>query len=154
MANFKLGICEWALPFPGPYSFKTAAELGLKGVEIELGTYEEGFPLSHERVQNDYLECAQRFGVEIPSMAVGAICSYGISRPADSAHGMIAIEALKKAVEAAGKMGVPVIQLPSFGDSAIQNEDDFYNTCEKLKLCCELGGPPFHHHCNRKHPEP
>ena len=45
--RYKIGIVEWAFPFPGPYGLKIAAELGLQGMQLDFGDYETGFQLSN-----------------------------------------------------------------------------------------------------------
>ena len=46
MSGYKIGIVEWAFPFPGPYGLKIASERGLQGMELDFGEYETGFSLS------------------------------------------------------------------------------------------------------------
>lgn len=138
--SFKLGIVEWAFPFPGPYGLKIAASLGLQGMELDFGEYENGFPLSNPRVQDAYLECGEQFGIEFPSMALNALNTHGMSSGRNTVDGMIAIETIRKGIAAAKRMGIPVIQLPSFHDNRadIRSEEDFYNTCEMLRFACDL----------------
>lgn len=138
MDGFKLGIVEWACPLPGPYGLKLAKEAGLQGMELDFGDYEYGFPLSNPRIQEAYLECADRFEMELPSMALNALNKHGMNHPADTYHGMVALEAIRKGIMAAYRMGIPVVQLPSFDNGDIKDESDFYNVCEKLKIACDI----------------
>ncbi|MGN1008106.1 MAG: sugar phosphate isomerase/epimerase family protein [Butyricicoccus sp.] len=138
--SFKIGIVEWAFPFPGPYGLKIAAELGLQGMELDFGEYENGFPLSNPRVQDAYLECGEKFGVEFPSIALNALNTHGMSSGRGTLDGMIAIETIRKGIAAAKRMNIPVVQLPSFHDNRgdIRSEQDFYNTCEMLRFACDI----------------
>ena len=136
--SYKIGIVEWAFPCPGPYGLKIAAELGLEGMELDFGEYEAGFPLYHPRIQDAYLECAARYGIAFPSMALNALNTHGMSNDRGTADGMIAIETIQKGIEAAKRMNIPVVQLPSFHNGDIRTEEDFYNTSEKLRLACDL----------------
>ncbi len=43
--TIKTGICLWSLPIEGPYVCELAFDLGFEGIQLELGTYERGFPL-------------------------------------------------------------------------------------------------------------
>ena len=138
MADFKLGIVEWACPLPGPYGLKLAHESGLQGMELDFGDYEAGFPLSNGRIQEAYLECADRFGMELPSMALNALNKHGMNHPADTYHGMVALETIRKGIVSAHRMNIPVVQLPSFDNGEIRTESDFYNVCEKLKIACDI----------------
>lgn len=138
--SFKIGVVEWAFPSPGPYGLKIAAELGLKGMELDFGEYETGFHLSNPRVQEAYLECSEKFGIEFPSMALNALNTHGMSSGRGTLDGMIAIETIRKGIAAAKRMHIPVVQLPSFHDNRgdIRSEEDFYNTCEMLRFACDM----------------
>lgn len=141
MKMYKLGIVEWALPITGPASVGLAADMGLRGVELDFGDFEKGFPLANDRIQACYLEYGAKYGVEFPSLALNAFALNGMSRPRQSGKGLAAVETIKKGVAAAAKMGIPVVQLPSFDDGAIDSEDDFRNTVEKIRLACRLAEP-------------
>lgn len=140
MDKFKLGICEWAFPLPGPAGLQIAAEFGLRGMELSLGEYEMGFPLFNRRIQERYLEEGARHGVEFPSIALNALCAHGLSRPMESVDGIIAMECLRKGMAAAAAMKIPLVQLPSFENGAINSEAEFRNACEKLRIACQLAG--------------
>ena len=138
--SFKIGVVEWGFPFSGPYSLKIASELGLDGMELDFGEYEMDLPLHNPRVQDMYLECGEKFGIEFPSMALNALNVHGMSCGLDTADGMIAVEVIRKGLETAKRMNIPVVQLPSFHDNRgdIRTEEDFYNTCEKLRFACDI----------------
>lgn len=136
--GYKIGIVEWAFPFPGPYGLKLASKLGLQGMELDFGDYETGFRLSHPQIQQAYLECGKAYGIDFPSIALNALNAHGMSNDRNTVDGMIAIETIQRGTEAAQKMCIPVIQLPSFDNGEIRTERDFYNTCEKVRFACEL----------------
>lgn len=136
--EYKIGIVEWAFPFPGPYGLKTAAELGIQGMELDFGDYETGYKLSNPRIRQAYLDCGKEYGVSFPSIALNALNAHGMSNNRGTADGMIAIETIQKGIEAALAMEIPVVQLPSFDNGDIRTEDDFYNTCEKVRYACDL----------------
>lgn len=136
--DFKIGIVEWAFPFPGPYGLKIAADMGIEGMELDFGDYETGFKLSNPVIQKAYLECGREYGVEFPSIALNALNAHGMRNERDTYDGMIAVETIYRGVQAAADMGIPIVQVPSFDDGAIESEEDFWNTCEKVRLACDL----------------
>lgn len=138
MGDFKLGAVEWACPFGGPSGMKIAAELGLSGIELNFGEYEDGYPLYNPRIREAYLESKERYGIEFPSMALNALNTHGMCHGRDSLDGMIAYETIEKGIETAIAMDIPVVQLPSFDNGYIRDDKDFYNVCEKLKFACEV----------------
>lgn len=137
MRGFQLGICMWGFPMQGPTGVRMAAEMGFAGAEIDLGPYENGYPLSNPRIQNEYRRVSRDFGIAITSIAVELLNRYGLTNPLDTRKGMIAMEGCRRAIDAAAQMEVPVVQLPSFNDGAIMDEEGFLNTCEKIRLLCE-----------------
>lgn len=136
--DFKIGIVEWAFPFPGPYGLKIAADMGIEGMELDFGDYETGFKLSNPVIQKAYLECGREYGVEFPSIALNALNAHGMRNERDTYDGMIAVETIYRGVQAAADMGISIVQVPSFDDGAIKSEEDFWNTCEKVRLACDL----------------
>ena len=141
MPSFKLGICEWAFPMPGPYAVKTAAQYGLSGIELDFGSYEKSYPLSVPAVQRAYLEMAAEYGLEFPSMTVDSLNRWGLTHPLTTRAGALAFDGVRRGIDAAAAMGIPVVQLPSFNDGAIHSEEDFRRTCEKIKMACEIARP-------------
>lgn len=138
MHQFKLGIVEWACPLPGPAGVKIASELGLQGMELDFGEYEAGFPLYNPRIQREYLAWGEEYGVEFPAIALNALNTHGMSHGRNTADGLIAVETIKRGIETAERMGIPVVQLPSFDSGMIRTDADFYNTCEMVRLACEI----------------
>jgi sugar phosphate isomerase/epimerase len=136
MGNMKFGICHWSFPLEGPYACKIAAQLGLQGMELDLGDYERNFPLSNRLIQDSYMEEGEKWGIAFPAMAVNTLCNFGMTNTADTLKGEIARLALIKAVEAAQAMNIPVVQLPSFFDGEIKDEYGFKETVNCLVFAC------------------
>ncbi len=135
--NVKIGICEWALPGGGLYGAKIASELGLDGIELELGSYERDFPLSHKEMQDSYREAALRWGIEYPSIAVNDLCQHGMTNEKGSEKRAIATEGITRGIDTAYELNIPLVQLPSFEDGEIKNEKDFNNVADCLKYACK-----------------
>lgn len=138
MGTFRLGICMWGFPLEGASGVRLAAEMGFQGAEISLGPFETGFPLSDSKIQDAYLRASREYEIELTSLSVEHLNQYGLNHPLESKKGMIAMEGCERGLKAAERMGIPVLQLPSFNDGAIRGEADFKNTCEKIKILCEM----------------
>jgi sugar phosphate isomerase/epimerase len=136
MNSVKFGVCYWSFPLEGPYACRIASKLGLSGIELDLGDYERNFPLSNRLIQDAYLEAGQEWGVSYPAIAVNTLCSYGMTNPQNTEKGNIARLALRKGVEAAERMNIPILQLPSFFDGEIKDEDGLKETINCLKFAC------------------
>lgn len=131
----KIDICGWTIPAEGPRaSIRLASELGLGAVELDLGKYEEGFPLSTPKIQAEYDELRTRWNVVYPALAINALCDYGMSDPSQRPVVQAAIE---KAITTALALDIPIIQLPSFVKGFITNDAEFLSTVECLRFACE-----------------
>jgi sugar phosphate isomerase/epimerase len=136
-AGIKIGICEWSFPLRGPYSCKIAAKLGLEGIELDLGSYEQGFPLTNKVIQQAYLEAGEKWGIMYPSIAINALCTYGMTNPENSLKRNIALGAIYKGIDAAEALKIPIVQLPSFKDGEIKNEEDFQLASKCIGIACQ-----------------
>lgn len=140
MKKIKFGICEWASPIQGPYICKFVKEMGLDGIELFQGDYEHSFPLSNPYIQDAYLEEGSKYGVEFSAVAVNCLDYYGLTKEEGSDEKEIALMAMKKAVETAKRMKLPLIQFPAFGESRIETEKDFQALTEYLRAACQMAG--------------
>ena len=69
---FKIGACEWNLGKADPSSLELAKEIGLDGVQVDMGSAASDLPLRKPEVQKAYLEMAKKTGMEIGSIALAA----------------------------------------------------------------------------------
>ncbi len=134
----KIGICAWSLPIDGPYAAKLAAEIGLDGIQLDIGPYERGFPLSRGFVQQAYLEAAEKYGISYPSMAARVSDYYSmVAAPGEREHEIVKT-GIAKAIDACGKMKIPLLLIPNFEKSAIKSYHDFDIVVEVMKWACDL----------------
>ncbi|WP_158737164.1 sugar phosphate isomerase/epimerase [Alteribacillus sp. YIM 98480] len=136
--TIKKGICIWSLPIEGPYACKLASESGFEGIQLELGTYERGFPLSKKYIQDAYLEMGKTYNIDFPSIAVRELDYYGMTRPDRSQEKQIAKQGIEKAIETARDMDIPIVMLGSFADGEIKNEIDLQNVTACLREACDM----------------
>jgi len=138
MKKIKYGICSWAFPVNGPHSCKIAAELGLEGIELDLGEYSRNFPLRNKTIQNAYKEEREKWGITFPSIAVNALTEFGMTNKKNTEKGKIARSAIEIAIDVAINMGIRGLQLPSFEDGEVRDEEDFENLLDILSYACDL----------------
>lgn len=135
--SIKIGICHWSLPIEGPYALKLVSELGLQGIQLDIGPYDRGFPLSYKEVQEAYLEMSEKYNVKITSLAVRELDNYGLTRENGTAEKDIALEAVMTAIDIAKEMDISNVMIPSFEDGDIKTEQDFQNVIEVLRKACD-----------------
>lgn len=133
--RFNYGVCIWNLPKTGPEACFQAAEFGLEGVELDMGSLEDGLPLTDTNLRQAYLAAADETGIVFPTLGANTLCDFGMSRKEK-------IEAVRQIfaamVDTAVVMGIPKLQVPSFIDGFITNEDEFRTTVENLRILCDL----------------
>jgi sugar phosphate isomerase/epimerase len=135
--SIKFGICEWSLPLTGPDNCKIVSEVGLDGLSLDAGTYELNYPLSNRRIQDNYLSSKERWNIEFPSIAINDLCNFNLCADKESQDRKVAMLAVKKSLDSAHYMGIPVIFIPSFLASDIKDEKDFMATVGFIKEACE-----------------
>jgi L-ribulose-5-phosphate 3-epimerase len=68
---FKIGACDWSLgKRSDPAAFDVAKQIGLDGIQVDLGTARDGMHLCKPEVQKTYLEAAKRTGLGMASVAL------------------------------------------------------------------------------------
>lgn len=138
--NNKIGICAWSLPIDGPYASKVVSEIGLDGIQLDIGSYERGFPLSREVVQQAYLETADQYDIVYPSMSARVGDYYSmVSEPGEEEHEIVK-KGIAAAIEACRKMNIPTILIPNFEKSAIRTERHFEIVIDVFKWACDSAG--------------
>jgi len=135
--RLKIGICQWALPMEGPYGCKLASELGLEGIQLDIGTNQRGFLLSNRFVQEAYLESRKEFGISFPSIAIPELDNFSMLAPEGSRDREIANKAIRKAIETAEAMKISLVMIPSFNKSEIKTEVDFEQAVDCLQNACD-----------------
>ncbi len=133
----KIGACEWALPIEGPAACKLAADVGLDGIQLDIGPWERGFTKSRKYVRDMYLEFAHRYGIEFPSMAVRTGDYYSLVDEPGSVEHEIVRRGILAAVEASEYMDIPLIMVPTFEKSYIQTEHHFRIVVDVLREACK-----------------
>lgn len=95
---FKIGACEWSLRKPGPAVFDVAKEIGLDGIQADLGNPENAASLIHPANQKAYLEASTRTGIEIASLALGIMNSVPLKADPRAAKWLLDSVAVAKAI--------------------------------------------------------
>jgi L-ribulose-5-phosphate 3-epimerase len=71
--GFKIGACEWSLRKADPGCFDVAKEIGLDGVQVNMGSEANNMQLRKPEMQRAYRDAAKRTGLEIASLAMGEL---------------------------------------------------------------------------------
>jgi sugar phosphate isomerase/epimerase len=108
--GFKIGACDWSLGKRGdPAAFDLAKEIGLDGVQIDMGTAANDMRLRKPEVQHAYREEAKRTGLEIASTALAELNSVPLNSDPRAAGW------LSDSIDVCKALDLPVVLVAFFG---------------------------------------
>jgi L-ribulose-5-phosphate 3-epimerase len=115
----RVGMTDWNLGSPAdPARILSAAQVGLDGVQVSVGTAPDSIPLRHAAVRRQYLELGQRHGIAYPSTAAGGILNR-IPLRSEPQAAVYVIDA----VEAAAALGATNILIAFFSTGDLRLRD-------------------------------
>lgn len=72
--RYRIGACDWSIgKMADATAFEVAREIGLDGVQVSLGTEQNGMHLRRAELQQTYLKTAKAAGLEVASLAIGEL---------------------------------------------------------------------------------
>ena len=137
----KVGVCEWCLPVWGPDSIGFAADIGFEGVQLtDLGGATKGFPMTNQKIREAYVEASQRTGVVLHSIHLHSLPRLGgMIFPLDSPKGEATKLALRNGIDSCEAMGISILNISVFLQSAIKNDYDFDNFIASIRYAVDYG---------------
>ena len=127
----KYGVCQWCLPVNGLECCDAVSSLGLDGMELE---YTEEL----KKQAKAYRQRSHDLGIALPTMGMNVFCDHSYTR----AEGYsFFVEQIKQALEIADEIGLQILQIPAFFESAIRTDDALKCAAECLHAACELARP-------------
>ncbi|SCP98615.1 TIM barrel protein [Anaerobium acetethylicum] len=136
MEKIKIGAVAWGLPGAGYYAPRIARAAGLDGIQLELGSYEMGYPLAQELVRKSYIEEGEKYNIAYPAIVLNDVMEHEFINGKDTKNTKIALEQIEIAVETADKMNIRKIMIPNFLKNLITEEQHVENTIETLQFAC------------------
>lgn len=106
--RFKIGACDWSLRKSDPSCMALAKQLGLDGVQINMGNINNRMWLRKIDVQREYLEAAAQHGVEIGGLALGELNNIPLKNDPRAAVWLV------DAIDVAKALNVKVILVAQF----------------------------------------
>lgn len=115
--RYRIGACDWSIGGMSQVeALSVAAEIGLDGVQVSLGTEANDMQLRRPEVQREYLAAAARTGVKIASLAIGELNN--IPYKSDPRT----IEWVRGSIDAARALGCRVVLLAFFGKGDLRDD--------------------------------
>lgn len=137
----KVGAVAWGLPGAGSYAPRIANLAGLDGIQLELGSYEAGYPLAQREVMEGYLEDREKYGIEYPALVLNDVMIHEFINGRNTEHGKIAYDQIALGIKTAKSMGIDRLMIPNFINNLMISSDHVENTKDALSYACRLAAP-------------
>ena len=116
--GFKIGAPEWSLRKTDPSCFEVAHEIGLDGVQVNLGNAGDRMHLRRPAVQQAYLAAARQNGLEVASLALGELNNIALKNDPRAAIWLI------DSIDVARALGVKVILVAQFFHGELKGDKE------------------------------
>jgi L-ribulose-5-phosphate 3-epimerase len=113
---FKIGVCEWCLGRNDPSSFDIAKQIGVDGIQVNMGSVKNDMHLRKPEVQQAYLAAAKKKGLEVSSIGVAEMNNVPLKSD-ERAEAW-----LHESLDVAKGLGVKVILLAFFHKNDLKND--------------------------------
>jgi sugar phosphate isomerase/epimerase len=128
--GFKVGAPEWSLRKTDPSCFEVARDIGLDGVQVNLGCLGDHMHLRQPAVQQAYLTAARQNGLDIASLALAELNN--IPFKSDPRATIWLLDSL----DVARALGVKVILVAEFGHGELKGDKaGIDRTVDLLREC-------------------
>ena len=114
--GFKIGACEWSLRKADPTCFDVAKEIGLDGVQVNMGSAANNMHLRQPDVQRAYLDAAQRTGLAIASLAMGELNNVPLKNDPHASLWLL------DSIDVVKALGVSVVLVAAFGKGELKGD--------------------------------
>lgn len=136
----KIAAVAWGLPGGGYFAPQIAGLAGLDGIQLELGSYDWGYPLSQKEIRCLYMEAGAALGIEYPSIVLNDVMVHEFIHGNKSENWKIAMEQVDLGLYAADDMGIKQLMIPNFENNLITANEHEEHTAEFLEAACDKAG--------------
>jgi sugar phosphate isomerase/epimerase len=116
-AALRFGMCSWSLGGKDPSVFELAKRIGLEGIQLDLGRWQDAAPLRQAEVRRPYREAARAAGMAIPSTAIVGYNQVPLKSEPQAALWLL------DSVEATRDLGARVHMLAFFSKGELKEEN-------------------------------
>jgi sugar phosphate isomerase/epimerase len=114
--GFKIGAPEWSLGKADLSCFQVAREIGLDGVQLDLGNPDNHLHLRDPEVQQAYLTAARQNGMEVASLALAELNNIALKNDSRAAIWLV------DSIPVARALGVRVILVAAFSNGDLKGD--------------------------------
>lgn len=128
--RFKIGACEWSLRKADPSCFEVARQIGLDGVQLNMGSLANRMWLRDPSVQKRYLDAAKAAGLLVGGLGLAEMNNIPLKRDLRAAAW------LADSIDIAVALGIKVILVAQFFNGELK--DDAPGTDRTVELLQDL----------------
>ncbi len=119
LARFNIGACDWSIGKASSVdAIQLAAQIGLDGVQLSLGTVDNNMHLRRKDIQEAYKKAAMDYGVRIGGLAIGELNN--VPYKSDSRT----IAWVSDSIDVAKAIGVKTVLLAFFNKGDLKNDKE------------------------------
>lgn len=116
--GYRIGACDWSIGKQSDVNaFALAKTLGLDGLQVSLGTVQNGMHLRRKDVQRTFRKAVATYGVEISSLAIGELNNVPYKSEPETE------EWVRDSIHVAKAMGCRVVLLAFFGKGDLRGDE-------------------------------
>ncbi|HTE33265.1 MAG TPA: sugar phosphate isomerase/epimerase family protein [Chryseolinea sp.] len=116
--KFHISACDWSIGMNSNIkAFEVAKQIGLEGIQVNMGSEKNNMHLRDRSLQQSYLETSRNTGIKISSLAIGELNNVPYKSDPRTE------EWVWDSVEVAKNLGVSVILLAFFDNNDLRNDE-------------------------------
>jgi L-ribulose-5-phosphate 3-epimerase len=116
--RLKVGACDWSIGKRADVTgLDLAKQIGLSGIQVDLGTKENNLHLRQKAVQDLYIQKSKETGVKITSLAIAALNDVPYKSEPETEQWV------EDSIDVAKAFGVKVVLLAFFVKNDLRNDD-------------------------------
>ena len=118
--GFKIGACDWTMEKQvNPACFEFAKRIGVDGVQLSLNTLDKQVHLQDPKIRKIHLDAAAKYGMEIPSIAIGELNNVTLKGNDPRAEQWVS-----ECIDVCKTMNARVILVPFFVDGVLKGDKE------------------------------
>jgi len=115
--NLKVGACDWSIDQnSNPKGLAVAKEIGLDGLQVNLGSFDNHLHLREFSIQQEYVQQSKALDLPISSLAIGELNNYPYKSDPQTEQWV------EDSIDVAHNMKLPVVLLPFFNKNDLRND--------------------------------
>ena len=136
MTRMSIGLADWRLPVSGRDAIYLAAEIGVEGIQLDLGGPGRAPWLDNSQTLKAIRQAFTETRVQPLAVSANVLNDIGLCAKADTFASQKVRNIITRAIDTAEVLGAGLVFFPSFRRSEITNQAELVRTAEVLNWAC------------------